>query len=110
LQYYRPYELTREQEDIIDDQIEDAKAIIARDLGQPYERKEQRRRLQGHSRPSTARDDAPVDAPDDADVVVPPAHPPNGRPASQSSRSGQDRLQQDEGDVVVDADEDMVIY
>jgi hypothetical protein len=107
-QYYRPYELTKEQEDAIEDQIADAKAMIEREVELFNVRKEVHARKYGHSRPSTSRGESSNAEPvSRADSSAGHPHPTNN---GSSARSGVDKDQHDEGDVVVEADEDMVIY
>jgi hypothetical protein len=110
-QYYRPYDLTREQEDVIDDQIKDAKAVIQREVEEFNLRREQHMKQYGRGRPSTARGEtmSSAAAPGDADSSATLSRPTNGS-STQASRHGPDKVSHDEGDVVVEADEDMVIY
>jgi len=108
-QYYRPYELTQEQQDTVDEQIEEAKRTISREVEEFEARLGDRSRPHGASRPSTAKGETAA-AQGDADSPAATPHPTNDQPAPHNSRSSLDKVQRDEDDVVVDADEDMVIY
>ncbi|KAM0334336.1 hypothetical protein ACHAQA_001361 [Verticillium albo-atrum] len=133
--YYQPWKFSRAQEDIIDDQIADAKATIAREVEEFALRRDQRDGSRGHSRPSTSRDDrvvpeaadssAPASVPSTALAAAPehasvPAPEPVAASADSTNISSNpeaksaldhDVQQHDEpGDVVVEAEEDTVMY
>ncbi|KAF6820987.1 nuclear protein [Colletotrichum sojae] len=121
--FYRPWKLTKEQEDTIADQVRDAKEMIAREVEAFNDRKEEHERRFGLSRPPTTQEQsAPAvtetetlaDAPETADQGAPPAAAPAGDTdkASSLDRENHDREphQDESGDVVEDAGEDMVIY
>ncbi|OHE90842.1 hypothetical protein CORC01_13864 [Colletotrichum orchidophilum] len=112
--YYRPWKLTKEQEDEIDDQIQDAKDSIARELEAFRDRKEEHERRYGRARPPTAQEqpvamvteqpsevpsEVPADAPVAADHTIP-----------SPDRDKHERETHDEPGDVVENDEDMVIY
>lgn len=59
MQYYRPWELTKEQEDIIKDQIRDAEAQIEDEL-QQFKRDKKKRLRELGVLPSSSEDDAQV--------------------------------------------------
>ncbi|KZL77079.1 nuclear protein, partial [Colletotrichum tofieldiae] len=105
--YYRPWKLTKEQEGEIDDQIQDAKAVIARETEAFRDRKEEHGRRYGPSRPPT-RDEAPA-----LTVTENPAKAHSEPPVETMTVTNNipsPHHQHDEpGDVVEDA-EDMVIY
>ncbi|KAJ0387932.1 hypothetical protein COL922a_001210 [Colletotrichum nupharicola] len=108
--FFRPWKLTREQEDEIDDQIQDAKATIAREVEVFNERREEHERRYGRSRPPTRQEQsAPVTAEASTDATSAPEAPP--AEALKADTERHDREPHDEsGDVVEDAEEDMVIY
>ncbi|KAL0932003.1 nuclear protein [Colletotrichum truncatum] len=117
--YFRPWKLSKEQEDSIDDQIQDAKAIIAREVDAFNDRKEAHEQRYGRSRPSIVQNQpAPAIAESSADAPPAPeaAHVDAAAAGSTNTASlyDNDRLDREphdeSGDVVEDAEEDMVIY
>ncbi|GKT47940.1 uncharacterized protein ColSpa_08121 [Colletotrichum spaethianum] len=108
--YYRPWKLTKEQEDEVDDQIQDARAVIARETEAFRVRKEEHEQRYGQSRPST-RDEAPTHAVPANSTKAPSEPPVEASPeAPTATNNVPSPHQHDEpGDVVEDA-EDMVIY
>ncbi|KAI8310553.1 Pinin-like protein 1 [Colletotrichum sp. SAR11_59] len=120
--FFRPWKLTREQEDEIDDQIQDAKATIAREVEVFNERREEHERRYGRSRPPTRQEQsAPVTAEASTDVMSAPEAPPAEAPKAEAPKADTNPLSHDterhdrephdeSGDVVEDAEEDMVIY
>ncbi|KAF6838703.1 nuclear protein [Colletotrichum plurivorum] len=119
--FYRPWKLTKEQEDTIADQVRDAKDTIAREVEAFNDRKDEHEWRFGLSRPPTTQEQpAPAvteilaDAPETADQGAHPAAAPAGDTdkASSLDREKHDREphQDVSGDVVEDAGEDMVIY
>ncbi|KAK1509072.1 hypothetical protein CABS01_08302 [Colletotrichum abscissum] len=114
--YYRPWKLTKEQEDEIDDQVQDAKNTIARELEAFKDRKEEHERRHGRARPpATAQEELvpmvteeqPAEAPPE---VSPDAPAANDHTAASSDRDRHERDTHDEPGDVVENDEDMVIY
>ncbi|KAK1462230.1 peroxin 26 [Colletotrichum melonis] len=114
--YYRPWKLTKEQEDEVDDQVQDAKNTIARELEAFKDRKEEHERRHGHARPpATAQEelvpmvteDQPAEAPPEVSADAPAA---NDHTAASSDRDRHERDTHDEPGDVVENDEDMVIY
>ncbi|KAF6842799.1 nuclear protein [Colletotrichum musicola] len=119
--FYRPWKLTKEQEDTIADQVRDAKDTIAREVEAFNDRKEEHERRFGPSRPPTTQEQpAPAvtetltDAPETADQGAPPAAAPAGdadkAPSLDREKHDREPHQDESGDVVEDAGEDMVIY
>ncbi|KZL80366.1 nuclear protein, partial [Colletotrichum incanum] len=105
--YYRPWKLTKEQEDEIDDQIQDAKAVIARETEAFRDRKEEHERRYGRSR-SPTRDE--VSAPAVTKNSMEAHSEPPVETVTATNNVPSPHHQHDEpGDVVEDA-EDMVIY
>ncbi|PHH85872.1 hypothetical protein CDD83_11053 [Cordyceps sp. RAO-2017] len=112
--YFLPWKLTRREEDTIEDQVRDCKATIARELEDFKWRKEQHVRRLGPRRQS----DATVASPPAA-IPAPERHasPPRPPAASPGPTEGEKKTtvahhdgQDDSGDFLVDAEEDMVIY
>lgn len=105
MQYYRPWKLTREQEDIIQDQIADAKEAVERD-GEAFrirERKhrEQYRRLTPPPKSDVAEGSSDVKGSDENTTVkVADA----GRPSTKVEKD------HDDSNEVIVMDEDTVIY
>ncbi|KAM0502128.1 hypothetical protein ACHAQF_003935 [Verticillium nonalfalfae] len=129
--YYQPWKFTRAQDDILDDQIADAKATIAREVEEFALRRNQHDRAHGHRRLSTSQYDkkepdaavssapapapsaAPSDATGSAPATVTLPVPAEATNESSEAKSVQmhDAHQQDEpGDDVVEAEEDTVMY
>ncbi|UNI14276.1 hypothetical protein JDV02_000921 [Purpureocillium takamizusanense] len=131
--YYRPYRLSEREEDIIDDQISDVKVDIARDLEDFKYRKERHLRRYGLNkdtdsrpreqtpaampvpdigpppspRPSANAEDV-VPQPEKEDLDIRDAEPVEQGPAPQHSQHRDPH--DDSGDVLVEGEEDMVIY
>ncbi|KAK0378353.1 peroxin 26 [Colletotrichum limetticola] len=114
--YYRPWKLTKEQEDEIDDQVQDAKNTIARELEAFKDRKEEHERRHGPARPpATAQEELvpmvteeqPAEAPPEVSADAPAA---TDHTAASSDRDRHERDTHDEPGDVVENDEDMVIY
>ncbi|EGY15078.1 hypothetical protein VD0002_g2176 [Verticillium dahliae] len=129
--YYQPWKFTRAQDDILDDQIADAKATIAREVEEFALRRNQHDRAHGHRRLSTSQYDkkepdaaarsapppAPSTVPSDvtgsasAAVTLPVPAEATNEPSVAKSVPMHDAHQQDEpGDDVVEAEEDTVMY
>ncbi|KAK1981634.1 pinin/SDK/memA/ protein conserved region-domain-containing protein [Colletotrichum cereale] len=109
--YYRPWKFTKEQEDEIDDQIQNAMATVARETEAFRERKDEHERRYGQSRPPTGDD---VPPPANMDDLAKSHSEPLVEAAPEAPAVANDvpspSHQHDEpGDVVEDA-EDMVIY
>ncbi|EXF78011.1 peroxin 26 [Colletotrichum fioriniae PJ7] len=114
--YYRPWKLTKEQEDEIDDQVQDAKNAIARELEAFKDRKEEHERRHGRARPPTIVQEEPVpmvteEQPAEATPAV-SADPPAATEhiVASPDRDRHERETHDEPGDVVENDEDMVIY
>ncbi|KXH34521.1 peroxin 26 [Colletotrichum simmondsii] len=113
--YYRPWKLTKEQEDEIDDQVQDAKNNIARELEAFKDRKEEHERRHGRARPPTTvqepvpmvTEEQPAEAPPEVSADAPAA---TDHAAASSDRDRHERDTHDEPGDVVENDEDMVIY
>ncbi|POR34083.1 Uncharacterized protein TPAR_05745, partial [Tolypocladium paradoxum] len=114
--YYLPWKPTPREEDTIDDQIRNTKAAIARELEDFKSRRESHLRRYGPRRESDASrtEQPPVPA------AKPEASPP--RPAADAGSAEQQPVtahhdphghhdpHDDSGDILVEAEEDMVIY
>ncbi|KAM0286241.1 hypothetical protein ACHAQH_000968 [Verticillium albo-atrum] len=112
--YYQPWKFTRAQEDIIDDQIADAKATMAREVEEFALRRDQHDRAHGRT-PAPVPSAVPADEFEPARAAIPaaiPADTTNDKPQSDAKNAhDHDAQQQDEpGDVVVEAEEDTVMY
>lgn len=116
LQYYRPWKLTKEQEDEIDDQVQDAKNAIARELEAFKDRKEEHERRHGRARPPTMVQEEPMTmVTEEQPAEAPPAvsaDPPAATEhiVASPDRDRHERETHDEPGDVVENDEDMVIY
>ncbi|KXH59114.1 hypothetical protein CSAL01_05481 [Colletotrichum salicis] len=114
--YYRPWKLTKEQEDEIDDQVQDAKDTIARELEAFKYRKEEHERRHGRARPPTTAQEEPVPMVIEEQPTEAPSEAPADAPAAadhtvaSSDRDKHEREAHDEPGDVVENDEDMVIY
>ncbi|KAI1857015.1 uncharacterized protein JN550_013508 [Neoarthrinium moseri] len=137
--YYLPWEPTEDEEDIIKDQIRDAEDLIDSETREFKQRKEQRLKalgittqeapasesdpapeLQPTESPSVDQDENTVGKTDtDATHDVPPQQPDEtsettNRDSAQASKGGhhdhQDKDADETGDVMVEGDEDTVIY
>ncbi|KAI1757833.1 hypothetical protein F4782DRAFT_146973 [Xylaria castorea] len=111
--FYRPYELTRSQKDRIQDQIEQAENSIKKAVSEFKERKEQH--LQGLGiapKPSLLEKDETVGKPNDELPTDKPQPPePTNRPSSRATNKvGPDKESDRADDVMIEEDEDTVIY
>lgn len=146
-QYYKPWKLTAAQEDIIDDQIADAKETAEREVAQHARRRDERGHHRdrdhgrGRRRASTPRGERlprwsaeaessapprdPEPAPDakpeappqvQTEAEAPSAEATNGSPehgdkaAPPAAAVVEKEQPEEQGDVVVDNEEDMVMY
>ncbi|KAH8848094.1 hypothetical protein MCOR27_000268 [Pyricularia oryzae] len=107
--YYRPWELTSEEEDIIDEQVRDAKNDIERELRE-FERTKQQRLeqlgVQLSNKPTDGKDDrraSAVGEPLDTQV-------PNSTRSSDSTNHPHPKPVERDHDEVVETEEDTVIY
>ncbi|KFA74010.1 hypothetical protein S40288_09740 [Stachybotrys chartarum IBT 40288] len=108
--YYLPWKLTRDQEDLIDDQIRKAKESNAREAADFKVRKQDHENRYGLSRrPSVVQgrlSPAPeAEKPEKSPEPAPP--PPSAKEAAPQVSKGQ---YDESGDVLVEAEEDTVIY
>jgi len=103
LQFYRPWELTEEQERTIKEQMQDAEDRIEQEMREFRRRKEQRLRELGVSAPSS---------PDDDMVGEPtPVKASNPRPSDTPSKASQQERDHEENvDDMVQDKEDTVLY
>jgi hypothetical protein len=119
-QYYLPWKLTKDQEDLIESQIHDAREIISRELEEFKERERRHEERYGHRRltPPPRAFDAPPKQAQDTKISVekvdeapaktnPTAAVLEQKPAARAVRQDHE---DDPGDVMVEAGEDMVIY
>lgn len=118
LQYYRPWELSPEEEDIVKDQVRDVEGQIEEEVRQFKRRKEQRLKELG-ALPSSSEVEATLGeqveersnnaAPDESTTAATATndHTPSPSPApAQKSSHHEDR----DHDEMVEAEEDTVIY
>ncbi|KAH6661196.1 pinin/SDK/memA/ protein conserved region-domain-containing protein [Truncatella angustata] len=134
--YYLPWDLTEDQEDLIKDQVHDAEDLTERETREFKQRKDQRLTALGISvKPIAEPDTAPQIPPShgehvsedvektpgkvDADALPSdPSQPQNttestnGNDSEHTSKAGQhqDKDADEAGDVMVEGDEDTVIY
>lgn len=107
MQYYLPRRLSHRDEDVIDDQVREAKARIARELEDFKWHKEQHVRRYG---PRAERDATPPEqAPAPAPEVEPEAEPPDNVDETKQPLTAHDP-HDDSSDIMVEGEEDMVIY
>ncbi|PNY27902.1 Uncharacterized protein TCAP_02158 [Tolypocladium capitatum] len=109
--YYLPWRPTPREADTIDDQIRETKASIARELEDFKSRREGYLGRFGPRRDSDAcrTEQPPVPAP--KPEASPPRPAANFAGAEQQPKSAHDDdLHDDSGDILVEAEEDMVIY
>ncbi|ROT40494.1 hypothetical protein SODALDRAFT_330217 [Sodiomyces alkalinus F11] len=115
--YYRPWKLNRKQADTIDEQISAAKAIISREVEELELRKEEYDRRHGHRRPDNMkrRDEKPTEVVGAADSLAsaPPdvhAKAANASPGHSRKGSHDSKDHDESGDIVVEGEEDTVMY
>ncbi|KAL2753476.1 hypothetical protein ACRALDRAFT_1077481 [Sodiomyces alcalophilus JCM 7366] len=118
--YYRPWKLTGKQTDAIDDQVSAAKAIISREVEDFKLHKEQYDRRHGHRRPDKVPrgEEKPAEmagaAADPDSSASGPAHVPaeaaNVSPDPSRNGDSHDKDHDESGDVVVEGEEDTVMY
>ncbi|KAL1842733.1 hypothetical protein VTJ49DRAFT_4371 [Mycothermus thermophilus] len=133
--YYLPYKLTRDQEDIIDDQIRDAEETIARERREfklrkeqrlkelgveppvrspspppPREQKEQSKAAEPEIQPPSASDQATVGEPKPAPQDTNPDTVATTAPTKNQTQQLQDKEHDEHGDEMVQDEEDVVIY
>ncbi|KAJ9131166.1 hypothetical protein NKR23_g11825 [Pleurostoma richardsiae] len=107
--YYRPWELTRAQGDKIEDQIRDAEGIIDEEIQRFKRRKEQRLKELGAYQPSNSDD--MVGDPIEEGSNAAKSESTNPEPAPPlKQQHAHDRDHDENGDVIVEAEEDTVIY
>ncbi|KND95143.1 hypothetical protein TOPH_00563, partial [Tolypocladium ophioglossoides CBS 100239] len=117
--YYLRWKPTSREEDMIDDQIRDTKAGIARELEDFKSRRERHLSRYGPRRESDASptEQPPVPAP--KPEASPPPRPAANHPAGSEQQpmaahrdhdDPHDDPHDDSGDILVEAEEDMVIY
>ncbi|KJZ72192.1 hypothetical protein HIM_08457 [Hirsutella minnesotensis 3608] len=122
--YYLPWRLTRKEEDIIDGQVRDCKADITRELEDFRWRKEQHLKQYGPKKesdeprtepapapaPPAMREDGTAQEQPQEQPQEPPAASPRHESAAKGAMAAIDDPHDDSGDVLVEAEEDMVIY
>ncbi|KAI0870264.1 pinin/SDK/memA/ protein conserved region-domain-containing protein [Hypoxylon argillaceum] len=110
--FYLPYELTRMQEDIIQDQIQQVATIIEKEVSEFRERKEQRLRGLGVVvKPSIPEKDEIVGKPHDEPPTDKPQPESTNRPSSRATNKvGPEKESDRADDVMIEEDEDTVIY
>lgn len=108
LQYYRPWELTKAQERIVDDQVRAAKEKTDREVEEFEDEKVRRLRDLGILRPPPP---PPRQQQQQQNTVGEPNNPPEdaNRRASASASSKMQAVDKLDGDAVV-YEEDMVLY
>lgn len=130
--YYRPWRLTPEQADAIDDRVSETKALIAREVEEFRVRREQHDREygrrsrkdapekgqgqgQGQEQAHNTSPEAPrrADSPPPAAVVEVTAEATTKSSVASEPghhKSNHDRVHDEPGDIVVEAEEDTVMY
>lgn len=109
-QYYRPFETTRQQDEMIAEQVRDAKATVEREVEEFNLRKEEHLRRYPQNRLSVSRAERQV-AEDNAEgSAAVPARARINSESTQPLRPGDKNHQDEAGDVMMEADEDVVIY
>ncbi|KAJ8122164.1 hypothetical protein ONZ43_g1571 [Nemania bipapillata] len=110
--FYLPYELTRTQEDTIQDQIQQVENMIEKEVSEFRERKEQRLGSLGVvAKPSISEKDETVGKPHDEPPTDKPQPEPTNRPSSRATNKvGTEKESDRADDVMIEEDEDTVIY
>ncbi|KAI0448045.1 hypothetical protein F4803DRAFT_5298 [Xylaria telfairii] len=110
--FYRPYELTRSQKDRIQDQVQQAENIIKKEVSEFKDRKEQRLQSLGIvPKPSLSGNDETVGKPNDEPPTDKPQPESTNRPSSRATNKvGPDKESDRADDVMIEEDEDTVIY
>ncbi|GAW12791.1 hypothetical protein ANO14919_021620 [Xylariales sp. No.14919] len=107
--FYLPWELTRTQEDTIQDQIQQAEQIIEKEASRFKEHKEQRLRVLGVAvKPSLSEKGETVGKPNDEDKPQPVST--NRPPSHTTNKVGPEKESDRADDVMIEEDEDTVIY
>ncbi|KAI8634981.1 hypothetical protein F5Y19DRAFT_132592 [Xylariaceae sp. FL1651] len=110
--YYLPWELTRTQEDEIKDQLQGVEKIIAKEISEFKERKNQRLRALGIAVKSPVSEKQEiVGKPHDEQPADKPHHETTNRPPSRATNKvGPEKESDRADDVMIEEDEDTVIY
>ncbi|KAI0460416.1 hypothetical protein F5B21DRAFT_7091 [Xylaria acuta] len=111
--FYRPYELTRSQKDRIQDHIQQVEKSIKKEVSEFKERKEQRLQSLGIApKTSLSEKDETVGKPNDEPPTDKPQPPEStNRPSSRATNKvGPDKESDRADDVMIEEDEDTVIY
>ncbi|KAH8161183.1 hypothetical protein CIB48_g7073 [Xylaria polymorpha] len=110
--FYRPYELTPSQKDRIQDQVQQAENSIKKEVSEFKERKEQRLQSLGIvPKPSLSEKDETVGKPNDEPPTDKSQPESTNRPSSRATNKvGPDKESDRADDVMIEEDEDTVIY
>ncbi|OLN83680.1 Pinin-like protein 1 [Colletotrichum chlorophyti] len=115
--YYRPWKPTKEQEDVIDEQIRDAKSVIAREEEAFKDHREEHERRYGRHSPLMRQEqpafeiaESAAETLTEATLDAPAADTHNMSSHDHNSKYDREPPHDESGDVVEDAEEDMVIY
>ncbi|KAJ2993278.1 hypothetical protein NUW58_g1887 [Xylaria curta] len=110
--FYRPYQPTRKQKDTIQVQIERTQGIIKKEVSEFRERRERRLQELGiASKPSTSGKDETVGKPNDEPPADKSQPESTNRPSSRiTNKVGPDKDSDRADDVMIEEDEDTVIY
>ncbi|KAI1500500.1 pinin/SDK/memA/ protein conserved region-domain-containing protein [Biscogniauxia marginata] len=111
--YFLPWKLSEKQEDIIKDQIRDVEDIIAKEVLEFKQQKEQRLKALGvavKAPPPEAKET--VGRSDDVEhpTNIPPPDPTNRAPSHTTGKAGHEKESDRADDVMIEEDEDTVIY
>ncbi|KIN07240.1 hypothetical protein OIDMADRAFT_22130 [Oidiodendron maius Zn] len=115
--YYKPWELLPEEEDRIKRQISEVEILIEREVEEfntlyPYEPVKDAlvpEEKQNNSSKETVGEPR-TESPPNSNIQVDPTNPPTQTPQSNQPATGRHSLEEHNGEVVVEADEDTVIY
>ncbi|KAI3337069.1 hypothetical protein HD806DRAFT_475560 [Xylariaceae sp. AK1471] len=110
--YYLPWELTRTQEDTIKDQVEQAEKMIEKEVSEFRQRKEQHLGTLGTAvkRPTSEKNET-VGKPNDEPPTDKPQPESTNRPPSRATNKvGLEKETDRADDVMIEEDEDTVIY
>ncbi|KAI1180365.1 pinin/SDK/memA/ protein conserved region-domain-containing protein [Nemania sp. FL0916] len=110
--FYLPYELTRRQEDIIQEQVQQAESTIEKEIEEFKERKEMRLRSLGIvAKPPILGTDVTVGKPHvESPTDKPQPESTNHPPSRATNKVGPEKESDRADDVMIEEDEDTVIY
>lgn len=117
MQYYKPWKLQPEEEALIQKQISEVEALIERELGEfdKLYSEEPSKETPAHEEKANISSRETVgephkESPPTSPVQADPTNPPVEAPPSDQAGTENHSLEEHNGEVVVEADEDTVIY